>query len=97
MAAQQQLQKLKADVQKKLHEQNAFTNVLAKIEAKTNIDRFYLVSGRPSLFHFSPVLRCLYRSLFVEVREKSWHDGQSFLVTYCSIVVYLKCELHKSR
>lgn len=43
--AQQHLQKLKADVQKKLHEQNQFTNVLAKIESKTGVDRFYLVSG----------------------------------------------------
>jgi receptor expression-enhancing protein 5/6 len=45
MAAKQHLQKLKTDVQKKLHEQNSFTNVLGKIEAKTGVDRFYLVAG----------------------------------------------------
>lgn len=45
MAAKQQFEKIRADVTKKLHEPNAVTNVLAKIEEKTNVDRFYIVAG----------------------------------------------------
>ena len=51
-SGKQQLQKLKADMQKKLHEQNAFTDVLGKIEAKTGVDRFYLVAGKSLFPHF---------------------------------------------
>jgi receptor expression-enhancing protein 5/6 len=45
MAANQHLQKLRADINKKLHEPNSVTNVLEKIESKTGLDRFYLVAG----------------------------------------------------
>jgi hypothetical protein len=45
MANNPQLQKLRADITKKLHEPNQFNNYLAKIEEKTGVERFYLVSG----------------------------------------------------
>ena len=45
MASNPQLQKIRADITKKLHEKNAFTNVLAQAEAKTGVDRFYMVAG----------------------------------------------------
>lgn len=39
-------QNFRADLSKKLHEPGPTTNVLAQIEAKTGVDRFYLVSGK---------------------------------------------------
>lgn len=45
MAANSHLQKLRSDVNKKLHEPNPVTNALAKIEEKTGVDRFYIFSG----------------------------------------------------
>lgn len=45
MAANQQMQKIRADINKKLHEPNAITNVLGQIESKTGLDRFYMVVG----------------------------------------------------
>ena len=41
-----QFQKFRADVTKKLHEPNAVTNVLAQIETKTGVDRFYITAGK---------------------------------------------------
>jgi len=45
-----QFQNFRSDVSKKLHEPNPATNVLAKIEEKTGVDRFYLVAGVAGLF-----------------------------------------------
>lgn len=49
MAAQKQLEKLKSDLNKKLHEDNKVTNVLAQVETKTGVDRLYLVGGVAAL------------------------------------------------
>jgi len=43
--ASAQFSKLRNDINKKLHEPNQFTNFLQRIESKTGVDRFYMVSG----------------------------------------------------
>jgi len=45
-------EKFRSDMSKKLHEPNAATNALAKIEQKTGVDRFYQVAGVAGLFAF---------------------------------------------
>lgn len=40
-----QVEKLKGDLNKKLHEKNKVTDILATIETKTGLDRLYLVLG----------------------------------------------------
>ncbi len=42
----QHLNKLVADIDKKLHEPNSVTKVLEQIEVKTGVKRLYLVSGQ---------------------------------------------------
>jgi len=44
------LQKFRSDVTKKLHEPNSVNNVLAKVEEKTGVDRFFMVAGIAGLF-----------------------------------------------
>lgn len=44
------LQNFRHDLSKKLHEPSPVTDVLAKVEAKTGVDRLYLVSGIAGLF-----------------------------------------------
>ncbi|ELU03977.1 hypothetical protein CAPTEDRAFT_20933 [Capitella teleta] len=41
----QQIEAFKAKLDKALHEKNAFTDILEKVEAKTNVRRLYLVMG----------------------------------------------------
>jgi len=48
--ASQQFQKLKADVNKLLHEPNPVNNVLGIVEQKTTISRFNLVAGIAGVF-----------------------------------------------
>ncbi len=43
---QQNLDNWKSKLDKALHEKNAFTDILEKIEKKTNVRRLYLVLGR---------------------------------------------------
>ena len=45
MASSDQLNKMKADFEKKLHEPNKLTNLLGLVESKTGVDRLYLAGG----------------------------------------------------
>jgi len=63
MSNNPQIQKIRADITKKLHEKNQFTNVLAQVEGKTGVDRFYLFCGGAGLIslymifgHFAELL-----------------------------------------
>jgi len=58
MANNPQLQKLRADITKKLHEPNQFNNYLAKIEEKTGVERFYLVSGVAGVLSLYMIFGC---------------------------------------
>lgn len=42
----QSIQVYKDNLDKKLHEKNAFTDLLAKAEEKTGVQRLYIVSGK---------------------------------------------------
>jgi len=48
--ASAQFQKLRSDVTKKLHEPNSVNNILGKIEGKTGVDRFFIVTSIAALF-----------------------------------------------
>jgi len=48
--ASSQVQKIRADVTKKLHEPNPVNNVLGQIESKTGVDRFFIVASIALLF-----------------------------------------------
>ncbi len=41
-----QVQKFVSDIEKKLHEPNAVTNVLEQVEKKTGVKRLYIVGGQ---------------------------------------------------
>jgi len=47
-----QFQKVRAEVEKKLHEKSQFTDFLGSLETKTGVDRFYIFSGAVGLLSF---------------------------------------------
>jgi receptor expression-enhancing protein 5/6 len=50
MAAKQQLDRWRSEVTKKLHEPSQINDVLGKVEAKSGVDRFFIVAGVAGVF-----------------------------------------------